>query len=66
MRRIDGEGHEQKDDAERKRQRNFAFRGLQRYCSGHGAGHMVDIAAHDHHGADLGDGPPEAREHGGD
>ena len=42
------------------RQRQVALAGFQRDRGGHDAGEAVDVAAHDHHGADLRDGAAEA------
>ena len=39
---------------------NIALGGLERNRGRHGPRHVVDIAADDHHSADLGDGPAEA------
>ena len=44
-----------------KSERDIALRRLERNRGGHGPGHVVDIAPHDHHRADLGDGAAEAR-----
>src|SRR4029079_1436824 len=57
---IDGKGNSEKDDAQRERHSNIAFRGLQRNRGCHRSRHVIDIAADDHYRADLGDGSPEA------
>ena len=62
---ADGDGEPDQDDAEAECQREVALGDLERDRRGHDAGHMVDVAADDHHRADLGDGAAEAREHGG-
>jgi hypothetical protein len=51
---------------ERQRQRQVAARGLQRDRGGHHPCHVVDVAAHDDHRADLGNGPAEARKQSGE
>ena len=42
----------------------IALAGFQSDGGGHDAGDVIDVAAHDDDGADLGNGPPETGHHG--
>src|SRR5262249_34475077 len=57
--RIDGQDHHDQHQPEADRERQVAFGGLERNGGCHHAGKTIDVAAHDHHRADLGRGPAE-------
>ena len=61
--RVERQHDREQHDAEAERQRQVALAGLERDRGRHHARDAVDVAADDHHRADLGDRAAEAGEH---